>query len=80
VLICHGTEDPFMSSTALEQALATLQARRYRTSLLQLPARHGFTNPAQDFNDNPAFAFEQESAAKAWKQATNLLRRTLWPS
>jgi dienelactone hydrolase len=80
VLICHGTEDPFVSSTALEQALATLQARRYRTSLLQLPARHGFTNPAQDFNENPAFAFAPEAAAKAWKQATNLLQRTLGSS
>mmetsp|Transcript_8718 Transcript_8718/g.16615 ORF Transcript_8718/g.16615 Transcript_8718/m.16615 type:complete len:366 (+) Transcript_8718:62-1159(+) len=78
VLICHGTEDPFVSDENLEKALATLQAHRFRTSLLQLPAKHGFTNPAQDFNENPAFAFDAESATKAWRQATNLVRQKLW--
>ena len=78
VLICHGTKDPFVSAENLERALATLQSRRFRTSLLQLPAKHGFTNPAQDFNENPAFAFDAESATKAWRQATNLLRQKRW--
>ena len=38
VLICHGTEDPFVSPENVEQALATFQAHRFRTSLLQLSA------------------------------------------
>lgn len=78
VLICHGTEDPFVSDDNIERALATFQAHRFRTSLLQLPAKHGFTNPAQDFNDSPAFAFHAESATKSWRQATNLVRQKLW--
>lgn len=78
VLICHGTADPFVPSENVERALATLQAHRFRTSLLQLSAKHGFTNPAQHFNDNPAFAFDSEAAAKAWRQAVNLVREKLW--
>ncbi|GAX26880.1 hypothetical protein FisN_9Lh174 [Fistulifera solaris] len=76
VLICNGVEDPFVSSQTLENALATFQQYGYRLSLLQLKgAKHGFTNPAQDFNDNPAFAFHTESARKSWHQATALLKR-----
>jgi dienelactone hydrolase len=78
VLICHGTEDPFVSPESLESALATFQAYGCRTSLLQLPAKHGFTNPAQDFNPNPAFAFHPDAASKAWQQAVNLVKTTLW--
>lgn len=78
VLICHGTDDPFVSDENVERALETLQAHRFRTSLLQLPAKHGFTNPAQDFNENPAFAFDAESAAKAWRQAVNLVQKNVW--
>lgn len=77
VLICHGTNDPFVSNETLEAALATLQAQRFRTSLLQLSAKHGFTNPAQDFNDNPAFAYDSAAAEKAWRQAVNLVREKL---
>lgn len=54
-----------------------LQGLGHRTSLLQLEAKHGFTNPAQEFNPNPAFAYDAEAASKAWKQAVALLRRTL---
>lgn len=77
ILLCHGVNDPFVSDESLERALETLQNKRHRTSLLQLPAKHGFTNPAQDFNPNDAFAFEAESAAKAWRQAVGLLKRAL---
>ena len=78
VLICNGVEDPFVSDDSLEAALEILQSYGHRTSLLQLKgAKHGFTNPAQDFNENPAFAFHAESAEKAWRQAVALLQRTL---
>jgi dienelactone hydrolase len=81
VLICHGTKDPFVSDTSLEQALAYLQSQpsHITTSLLQLQgARHGFTNPAQDFHPNQqAFGYNIEAATKAWKQAMNVLRRNL---
>jgi dienelactone hydrolase len=80
ILICHGTEDPFVPPEDLGQALETLQYFCHTTSLLQLKgAKHGFSNPAQDFNDNPAFGFHQEAAAKAWRQGLALLKRRLLP-
>jgi dienelactone hydrolase len=76
ILICHGLQDPFVSDQSLERALATLTVTGHIVSLLQLQgAKHGFTNPAQDFNDNPAFAFDANSANKAWRQTMALLRR-----
>lgn len=77
IIICHGVEDPFVSNQSLEYALETLQAHRHRTSLLQLSAKHGYTNPAQDFNDSDAFAYNAEAANKAWNQAVNLFVRTV---
>ena len=80
VLICNGVLDPFVPHESLEGALALLQELQYhRTSLLQLSnAKHGFTNPAQDFNDNPAFAYNAEAAQKAWTQTLRMLERTLF--
>ncbi|KAL7558523.1 hypothetical protein ACA910_008117 [Epithemia clementina (nom. ined.)] len=82
VLICHGDQDPFVSSESLEGVLALLQVdlAYHRTSLLQLAgAKHGFTNPAQDYNDNPAFQYHAPAAHKAWRQTLNMLQRTLFP-
>lgn len=56
---------------------STFQSYGHRTSLLQLQAKHGFSNPAQDFNPNPAFLYDAEAAEKSWKQAVGLLRRKL---
>jgi dienelactone hydrolase len=49
----------------------------HTTSLLQLDALHGFTNPAQVHNENPAFGYHPESSNKAWRQALALLMRTI---
>jgi dienelactone hydrolase len=59
---------------------AIFQKNRNIVSLLQLQhAKHGFTNPAQDYNKrNPdAFGYHPESANKAWRQTMSLLRRRL---
>jgi len=79
VLICHGAEDPFVSDASLERALETLQRCGYvTTSLLQLKeAKHGFSNPAQDFNPSPAFGYDHDAATKSWKQTLALLKRRL---
>jgi dienelactone hydrolase len=80
ILICRGTEDPFCSDESIERALQTLTHNRNIVSLLQLQgSKHGFTNPAQDFNENPAFGFDQVSADKAWRQTMALLRRACAP-
>jgi dienelactone hydrolase len=56
------------------------QKNRHTTSLLQLDAKHGFTNPAQEFNENPAFAYHEPSATKAWKQTLAMLQRRIGSS
>lgn len=77
ILLCHGTKDPFVTEESLERALETFQNQRHVLSLLQLPVKHGFTNPAQAFNENPAFGFDKEAADKAWRQTVSLLSRRL---
>jgi len=78
VLICNGTQDPFVSQDMLDAAVATLQQNSCRVSVLSLDgARHGFTNPAQDFNPHPSFGFNQEAATKSWTFACSLLQREL---
>lgn len=78
VLVCHGTNDPFVSTDMIVAALQTLQDCRHTVSLLQLAsARHGFTNPGQAHNSNPAFAYDAAAAAKAWRQTMALLERRI---
>ena len=77
ILICHGVDDPFVDDASLQAALQTLQDYRHKTSLLQLKAKHGFTNPAQDFNPNPAFQFSKEAADKSWSQTLALFSKCL---
>jgi dienelactone hydrolase len=77
VLICHGVNDPFVSPLQIERALETMQNLDHRVSLLQLNAKHGFSNPAQAFNKNPAFEYNLDAANKAWRQTTALLNRAL---
>jgi dienelactone hydrolase len=79
VLICNGTDDPFVSSDMVEAALQSLQESRNTVSLLQLKgARHGFSNPAQAFNANQAsFGYDADAALKSWRQAMALLSRRL---
>ena len=80
LLICNGVEDPFVKAEDMENALRIFQKLRIPVSLLQLrDARHGFSNPAQDFNTNSkAFGYHQESANKSWRQGIALLRRRLF--
>jgi dienelactone hydrolase len=67
---------PFVSNESLENALETMQQQN-TVSLLQLKAKHGFTNPAQEYNENAAFEYDKASANKSWKQTLALLKRTL---
>lgn len=78
VLICNGADDPFVSQEMLDAALATFQRHscRARTTSFE-GARHGFTNPAQYFNPNPAFGYNREAATQSWRDACSLLQDEL---
>jgi dienelactone hydrolase len=79
VLICTGTDDPFVSSDMVETALQGLQDTRHTVSLLQLRgARHGFSNPGQLHNANQkAFGYDGDASRKSWRQTMALLHRRL---
>eukprot|EP00798_Chlamydomonas_sp_ICE-L_P032143 gene32143-16668_t len=78
ILLCNGAEDPFVSKSSLQHAMDTMKQHGHTVSLLQLKgAKHGFTSPAQDFNSNEAFGFNEEGAKVAWTSALDLLRRSL---
>ena len=78
ILICNGVDDPFVNSSDLDACVELFQSRGHSVEVLQLPgAKHGFTNPAQDFNDNPSFQYHEQSANIAWTNAQELLHKTL---
>jgi dienelactone hydrolase len=75
VLICNGADDPFVPKEALSNAVATLQRYGHCVEVLNLEgARHGFTNPAQDFNSNEAFAYNDKVAKTVWMETVSLLK------
>jgi dienelactone hydrolase len=76
VLICNGSRDPFVKSSDLDAAVATFEAHGHKVRVLPVDAKHGFTNPAQDFSDNPAFGFDELAAAAAWTETLKLLKST----
>ena len=78
ILICNGNDDPFVPKAALQNAVDTMSSFGYRVRLVNYPgARHGFTNPAQDFNPNAAFAFHEQAASESWRTTKGLLREHL---
>ena len=78
VLICNGAEDPFVAKGDLQNTVDVIKGNGYGVTLLQLAgAKHGFTNPAQDFNPNENFRFNKAGAHEAWKKTLELLKGKL---
>ena len=78
LLICTGKSDPFVAPDDLEFARATMGEQNYAVRILEFDgAKHGFTNPAQDFNTNPAFQYNEHAATQSWEATMELLRRKL---
>lgn len=81
ILICNGQLDPFVSQPVLHNAIDTLKTHGHNVRLLQLEgAKHGFSNPAQDFNPNEAFAYNRDAAHESWTEALKLLQAQLLPA
>lgn len=78
VLICTGKIDPFVAPEDLDFARATMQKQKFAVRIMEFDgAKHGFTNPAQDFNSNPAFQYNEAAATQSWEASMALLRRKL---
>lgn len=78
LLICNGVQDPFVSSEDLTVAKQLFRQHGFQVEILNLKgAKHGFSNPAQTFNENPSFGYDEKAATEAWDTAIQLLARTL---
>ena len=78
VLICNGKQDPFVPQDDMKKAKMLLQSQGCEVNILNFDGvRHGFTNPAQDYNPSDSFAFNQEAAEEAWTSTMQMLRESL---
>ena len=75
-MVCTGEDDPFVPSEDLDAALKMFADLGCNSKVMKFEgARHGFTNPAQDFNPSDAFAYNRDACGKAWSAALSLLKR-----
>jgi dienelactone hydrolase len=75
ILVCNGEQDPFVSKESLDNAIQTMEQFGHKVTLLQLEgAKHGFSSPAQDFNPNIAFGYNEQAAVKSWSATLDLLK------
>lgn len=78
VLVCNGEDDPFVPSEDLDAAMKMFDDLGYRNSIMKFErTRHGFTNPAQDFNPSDAFAYSEDACTSAWSAALSRLKSTI---
>jgi len=80
ILICNGQLDPFVDqTTVLQYAIDTLEQLGHKVRLLNLEgAKHGFSNPAQDYNPNESFRYNEGAAEAAWSEAVSHLKETFF--
>jgi len=78
VLICNGQDDPFVQQDDTKLAKDLLEMKGCDVSVFNFDGvKHGFTNPAQDYNPSDMFAFNEHAAKKSWDLTIQLLRQTL---
>lgn len=76
VAVCTGEDDPFVPPGDLDAATTMFGDLGYACEALRFAGtRHGFTNPAQDYNPSDAFGYDEEACEKAWSAALDLLKR-----
>eukprot|EP00594_Rhizosolenia_setigera_P003742 CAMPEP_0178951824 /NCGR_PEP_ID=MMETSP0789-20121207/7449_1 /TAXON_ID=3005 /ORGANISM="Rhizosolenia setigera, Strain CCMP 1694" /LENGTH=359 /DNA_ID=CAMNT_0020632757 /DNA_START=110 /DNA_END=1189 /DNA_ORIENTATION=+ len=78
VLICNGMSDPFVQQNDINAAKLLLEKRDCDVEILNFEnVKHGFTNPAQDYNPSDAFSFDENAAKISWEATIDLLKRAL---
>eukprot|EP00956_Cyclotella_meneghiniana_P043109 scaffold253082_cov89-Cyclotella_meneghiniana.AAC.1 len=78
VLICTGKNDPFATSNDIDKAKIMFENLGYQVTIeVYEDTKHGFTNPAQAFNTNPAFDFNETSCSSSWDSMLSLLKDKL---
>lgn len=78
VLICTGRDDPFVPPSDVTAAKTMFESQGYSVEVMEFEdTKHGFINPAQAYNANPAFGYNAETCALAWKAMCSLLKDSL---
>ena len=78
VLICTGNDDPFAPSNDLDETKSMFENLGYQVTIeVYKDTKHGFTNPAQAYNTNPAFGFDATSCRSSWNAMLSLLKDKL---
>ena len=78
VLICTGEEDPFVPTEDVTTAQQMFERLGHNVTVLSYEGtKHGFTNPAQACNTNPAFDYNDKSCNLAWNAMLTLLNEAL---
>lgn len=79
LLICNGKDDPFVSEEDLENTQTIFEANGWEVNVEEYEdTKHGFSNPAQEFNEKAAFGYNEEAARKSWDAALRLLEEELF--
>ncbi len=76
VLICNGKSDPFVHENDINKAKSLLEMKGCDVEILNFEGvKHGFTNPAQDYNPSDAFAFNKNAANASWEATIQILKQ-----
>lgn len=78
LLICNGKDDPFVSDEELENTRITFETNGWEVKVEEYEgSKHGFSNPAQEFNEKAAFGYNEVAARESWDAAFRLLEEEL---
>jgi dienelactone hydrolase len=81
VVIYTGQEDPFVTPQTVSATATALESSLGGTNQVKVvefkQVKHGFSNPAQNFNPNPAFCYNQQAATQSWDQTIVMLKSSL---
>jgi dienelactone hydrolase len=78
VLIFNGSDDTFVSTDDLKSAKSYFESGGYKVNIARMEgAKHGFTNPAQAFNENNLFDYNDAAAKTSWEMTVKLLQESL---
>lgn len=77
VLICHGDDDPMVSTESMNTILAELRRDHVDWQLIRHGnTAHSFTDSQADARGNPGFRYSPRADARSWAAMKNLLDET----
>jgi dienelactone hydrolase len=77
VLICHGAEDPLVSSEDIQHFMAEMRREQADWQFVYHGnAVHSFTEPAADARGMPGLSYSEKAESRSWAAMLNLFRET----